>query len=147
MTNDRQAIDELRVKLTRMKADTLDLRIVLDRLTAQGNQLADAYNKRCVDIMALAQDIDEAEQRLAKLDKLNEGEERMSTTINCLNEACRYLSKSDICGLIDITVDRAGLCKSQEPHPPAPLNAPLDGPSSGTPQAHSPIKPTEHSPP
>jgi len=33
-----------------MKAEAFDLRAVLDRLTAQGSQLADVYNKMCAAI-------------------------------------------------------------------------------------------------
>jgi len=39
-------IDELH----KMKAEAFDLRITLDRLTTQGNQLADVYNKMLVSI-------------------------------------------------------------------------------------------------
>lgn len=34
-------------ELFKMKADAFDLRIMLDKLMAQGNQLADVYNKMC----------------------------------------------------------------------------------------------------
>jgi len=37
-------------ELCKMKADAFDLRIILDRLLAQGNQLADVYNKMCAAI-------------------------------------------------------------------------------------------------
>lgn len=53
----------------------------------------------------------------------------MSTTVNCKNEACRNLTKSDTCGLLEIKVSDAGLCLSQRPHPPEP----------GTPEGVAPI--------
>jgi hypothetical protein len=34
----------------KMKADALDIHVLLDRLTTQGNQLADAYNKKIAEI-------------------------------------------------------------------------------------------------
>ena len=37
-------------ELLKMKAEAFDLRAVLDRLTAQGSQLADVYNKMCAAI-------------------------------------------------------------------------------------------------
>lgn len=37
-------------ELCKLKADAFDLRITLDKLLAQGNQLADVYNKMCAAI-------------------------------------------------------------------------------------------------
>jgi len=50
----------------------------------------------------------------------------MTTTVNCRDEACRFLTKSDICGLLAINVDLNGVCMSQQPHPPEP-GTPLEG--------------------
>lgn len=44
----------------------------------------------------------------------------MTTTVFCQNEACRYLTKSDICGLLEIKIDEIGVCLNQEPHPQEP---------------------------
>jgi hypothetical protein len=46
----------------KMKADAFDLRVTLDRLTAQGNQLADVYNKMCAEIQKKEQEINNQEK-------------------------------------------------------------------------------------
>jgi hypothetical protein len=52
----------------------------------------------------------------------------MPTTISCRNEACRFLTKSDTCGLLASRVDEYGKCLSQMPHPeepPVPHDPPM----------------------
>ena len=87
-------------ELLKMKADAFDLRGLLDKLSTQGTQLAAAYNK-------LIEKIEEKEK-----------EKTMSTTNKCANEDCRYNTKSMICGLLNIQLDKHGVCLNQEPCPP-----------------------------
>jgi len=50
MSDENQEKEQRLNELYKLKADAFDLRVTLDRLTGQGNQLATVYNQICAKI-------------------------------------------------------------------------------------------------
>lgn len=71
MTDDTAWIEDMKRQTLGKKAKAFEMRVLLDRLLAQGNQLTDAWNKLCADIADMEKDIEDTEKRLAVLDTQN----------------------------------------------------------------------------